>query len=256
MSKRIRTVSSLFIFGALFSWLPMTHAQDSEKVTNKDIKTNSLQVLELFTSQGCHSCPPADNLLGKLGQNPNHVTISCHVTYWDYLGWKDSFSQHFCDKRQSQYNTYLKNSSNYTPQMVVNGQLQGVGSRQYRVENMLFRAKKRNALVDIDLSRNSRSLLINLENLFKAFPKKRETELSILGIGKTQAVTIPRGENGGKELTYHNPLLHGYTKELENLESARLIENLKEHADIEKWVVLAHDIRTGAIIGAGQLDPS
>lgn len=243
---------SIPVLTALFTATHITAAEKSSSF-NPALIPQTPTVLELFTSQGCHSCPPADKLLGELSENSHYIAISCHVTYWDYLGWKDSFSQNFCDKRQRQYNAYLKTGSNYTPQLIINGRFQTVGSREYRVSNALFRAKKQPQLIPIDVSRNSKSLLINLDELIKNIPDKRAIELTILGVGETQDVVIPRGENSGKTLTYHQPLMHGYTKALENIDSTRLVEKLGEHAIHKHWVVLAHDINNGSIVAAGQV---
>lgn len=87
-------------------------------------------VLELFTSQGCSSCPPADALLKKMKQqsDPKVFTLSYHVDYWNYIGWKDPFSQHSFTEKQRSYNLKFGNTSIYTPQMVINGSGHFVGS--------------------------------------------------------------------------------------------------------------------------------
>src|SRR5512147_2003593 len=87
-------------------------------------------VVELFTSQGCNSCPPADALLGELARRPDVLALALHVTYWNDLGWRDGFSQDAFDARQRRYVQQLNLSSSYTPQMVVNGTRDVVGSQR------------------------------------------------------------------------------------------------------------------------------
>src|SRR5690348_4653604 len=85
-------------------------------------------VVELFTSQGCSSCPPADALLNELAQRPDVVALGFHVDYWDYLGWKDPLSAPGSTQRQRDYARLLNQPTIYTPEMVIDGHLQLVGS--------------------------------------------------------------------------------------------------------------------------------
>src|SRR5277367_5521376 len=94
-------------------------------------------VVELFTSQGCNSCPPADAYLGELAKRPDVLALSLHVDYWDYIGWRDPFAQHAFTLRQRDYSHALSERYVYTPQMVINGQLQGVGSQRGDIERLI-----------------------------------------------------------------------------------------------------------------------
>ena len=85
-------------------------------------------VLELFTSEGCSSCPPADDVLRDLAKDSNVIALSFHVTYWNRLGWKDSFSQKIFDERQYAYGEKFQANGVYTPQAVINGTTEMVGS--------------------------------------------------------------------------------------------------------------------------------
>ena len=90
-------------------------------------------VVELYTSQGCSSCPPADALLGELSQMPNVLALAFHVDYWDSIGWRDHFALPTAVRRQQQYVETLGLSSAFTPQVVVDGRSSFVGSDKRRI---------------------------------------------------------------------------------------------------------------------------
>ena len=94
-------------------------------------------VIELFTSQGCSSCPPADKLLGELAQDPSLLTMSLAVDYWDYLGWKDTLALHGHSNRQRAYADARGDREVYTPQVVVNGVVHVLGSDKAAIENAI-----------------------------------------------------------------------------------------------------------------------
>ena len=91
-------------------------------------------VVELFTSQGCSSCPPADAYLGELAQRDDVLALSFHVDYWNYIGWRDPFSKRQWSARQRAYGDTLKRRYVYTPQIVVDGAAEAVGSKRSQVE--------------------------------------------------------------------------------------------------------------------------
>src|SRR5215510_9766639 len=94
-------------------------------------------LVELFTSQGCSSCPPADKLLGELSQRSGVVALAFHVDYWDYIGWKDKFAKPEYTDRQKGYRDALNLRTLYTPQMVIDGRLDVVGSERSEVESFI-----------------------------------------------------------------------------------------------------------------------
>ena len=98
--------------------------------------------IELFTSQGCSSCPPADRQLGKLARRPDIVALSFHVDYWDYIGWKDRFASKATTERQRAYARTLRQKYVYTPEMVVDGRVHQPGIQDSQVESMLADARR------------------------------------------------------------------------------------------------------------------
>jgi hypothetical protein len=109
-------------------------------------------LLELFTSQGCSSCPPADRLLVDLAQEEGVAALSFHVDYWNYIGWTDPFSAEAWTRRQHAYARVLRSDSVYTPQLVIDGRAHVVGSRPRDVEGALKAARQRPAAAHLALS--------------------------------------------------------------------------------------------------------
>src|SRR5687768_4382247 len=135
----LSVISGLLLLAACSSQNKQVEAQSKEKInSNEGQKMNSANktpvLVELFTSEGCSSCPPADAVLARLeneqpDKNAEIIALAFHVDYWNYLGWKDEFSSAVYSERQSGYAAAFKQNSNYTPQMVVDGETEFVGSR-------------------------------------------------------------------------------------------------------------------------------
>ena len=98
-------------------------------------------VVELFTSQGCSSCPPADKIIGELAKDPNVIALSMPIDYWDYLGWKDTLADSRFTARQKSYSHMRGDRDVYTPQVVVNGALHVIGSDRGKIENAIATTK-------------------------------------------------------------------------------------------------------------------
>lgn len=173
-------------------------------------KGNSVVLVELFTSQGCSSCPPADELLENLikenSDNQQVIAISFHVDYWDRLGWKDPFSQRLFTQRQRNYVDKLDLRSAYTPQMVVNGKYEFVGSDKSALQSALKKAKE-------DFSKVSVKNLMVKESIdaiivsYEIDGKTDEDQVFLCLISPKEVTSIKRGENGGRTLTNTNVVL-------------------------------------------------
>src|SRR5262245_5719444 len=110
--------------------------------TTAALATEPRAVIELFTSQGCSSCPAADKLLGELSRDPSLVTMSLAVDYWDYLGWKDTLALHGHSDRQRAYGEARGDREVYTPQVVVNGAVHVLGSDKAAIEKAIAQSRR------------------------------------------------------------------------------------------------------------------
>ncbi|MEM6946343.1 MAG: DUF1223 domain-containing protein [Pseudomonadota bacterium] len=155
-------------------------------------------LVELFTSQGCSSCPPADRLLGELTERDGVLALSFHVDYWDYLGWRDTFADSRYTKRQIDYRDAWGARVVYTPQMVVGGQEGVVGSRSGEVKNAVEKMAAAAKPGRIEIQRKDGGLIAKLADL------EPSSEVHIAVFDREAAVAIARGENAGREITYHN----------------------------------------------------
>jgi hypothetical protein len=155
-------------------------------------------VVELFTSQGCSSCPPADAYLGELAQRPDVLALALHVDYWDYIGWSDPFAEKFATKRQRAYASRLNLRYVYTPQMVVNGTTEGVGSERDTIAALIRAAEQQKApRPHIALARTADGkIAIHIDGGATAAPATVE----IVGFDREDTTPVLRGENEGRTL--------------------------------------------------------
>lgn len=161
-------------------------------------------VVELFTSEGCSSCPPADELLAKVQKEtagkPVYI-LAYHVDYWNRLGWKDIFSKAEFSQRQSTYSKWLKLSGVYTPQAVVNGQTEFVGSAQGALHNAINTGLKKEAKAQIAIS-NVAVSGHNATLKFNAAGNTDNTTLQLALVQKNAVSHVKSGENGGHTLLH------------------------------------------------------
>jgi hypothetical protein len=154
-------------------------------------------VVELFTSEGCSSCPPAEAFLGELAERRDVLALAFHVDYWDDLGWRDRFGLSESVQRQRTYVKTLGRSSAYTPQIVVDGQADYVGSDRAAIGKSL--AANRDG-VAIALSVRDGEVLIDLA----AQAKVALSDIVLVGYQRQAVSAIGRGENAGRTLTEYN----------------------------------------------------
>lgn len=157
-------------------------------------------VVELFTSQGCSSCPPADALLTELAGRDDLVALTFPVDYWDYLGWRDTLASAQNSQRQRDYAEARGDRAVYTPQIVVNGSVHVVGSDPAAVESALGSAPAFPARVS--LSRVGDVIEIAVDGILPAGVRMASVSLAVLA--EPVEVEIGRGENRGRKITYTN----------------------------------------------------
>ena len=159
-------------------------------------------LLELFTSQGCSSCPAADKLLGELTVDPSLVALSVPIDYWDYLGWKDTLASAGHSARQRAYAKVRGDREVYTPQIVVNGATHVLGSDPGAVERAITVTARNTAVMSVPvvLSLSGTALNVNIS----ALKDHGGGEVWLCPLARAVPVEIGRGENHGRTVTYHN----------------------------------------------------
>jgi hypothetical protein len=173
-------------------------------LTNKNDTGKGFAVVELFTSEGCSSCPPADIVAAKLSQEykDNVYILGFHVDYWDRLGWKDAFSNADYSKRQYHYGQIFHLNSVYTPQVIINGKEEFVGSNENRLRTAITQEMKNSHAKNIELTakdNNNKSLTISY--------KVDTISNAVLNIALIQLhaqSNVKRGENEGRTLHHVN----------------------------------------------------
>ncbi|MEM6386820.1 MAG: DUF1223 domain-containing protein [Pseudomonadota bacterium] len=163
-------------------------------------QADEVVVVELFTSQGCSSCPPADRILGELAEDENVIALALHVDYWDYLGWKDEFASAAHTKRQRSYAQAKGKRTIYTPQIVVGGVDHVVGSRGMQVAKAVQKHAQQKLPVTVQLQRNGGTVSVRAT----AKGQVPNMVVQLATFSPKEVVDVRRGENAGRKLTYHN----------------------------------------------------
>jgi hypothetical protein len=160
-------------------------------------------VIELFTSQGCSSCPAADRLAGELAHDPTLLVMSLPIDYWDYLGWKDTLALHGNTKRQRSYAEARGDREVYTPQVVINGVAHALGSDKTAINNAINQTRQRVKPLTVPITLNVADGKVTV-TLPTDADGQRSGEVWLCPISGKVPVTIERGENRGRIVTYYN----------------------------------------------------
>jgi len=160
-------------------------------------------VVELFTSQGCSSCPPADEILHGLAERDDVIPLALHVDYWDYIGWVDEFADPEHTVRQQNYVRVAGGNSIYTPQMIIGGQDHLIGARAMaeEISATVSDHRARPTGVQVSLERNGDQLAISGTT---EQPIANNASVQVVRFSPLKTVDIRRGENAGRELSYAN----------------------------------------------------
>jgi hypothetical protein len=157
---------------------------------------SGLAVVELFTSQGCSSCPPADALLVELTRRPNVLPLGFHVDYWDRLGWRDPFSSHAATARQESYARILGLSAVYTPQVVINGRREAVGSDSRTINSVVANSARMPVQVTLAVENGTLSVTVGAG--------RGEGRLWLVTFDRQHETSVKRGENAGRTIVNVN----------------------------------------------------
>ena len=158
-------------------------------------------IVELFTSQGCSSCPAADKLLGELAKDSSVVALSLPVDYWDYLGWKDTLASPLHTAKQRAYSRARGDREIYTPQAVVNGAIPVIGSDKSDIDDAISQTRGKAMTLPVQLVTTGDKLTVSVP---EAKDGAAKGEVWIYGVKSTAPVAIGRGENAGRSITYYN----------------------------------------------------
>lgn len=169
-------------------------AQDAER----------LDVIELFTSQACSACPPADELLGKLAQQEGVLALSYSVDYWNYLEWEDTLSEPDFSARQRGYAKGRGDRKVYTPQAVINGAVHAVGSDQEALAEALIQTGQSGDPVPLSVTRDNASSIVVSVGPAPDTMGPIEATIWLVVYADRRTVQVQGGENKGRMLTYHN----------------------------------------------------
>ncbi len=190
------------------------------------INTSNTVLLELYTSQGCSSCPPADEILNEV-KGEQIIALSYHVDYWNYIGWKDPFSKKTYSNKQQQYASKFNSSSVYTPQLVINGKEHIVGSKEKLVNQKIseyskIKSTERIAINNVVKSNNT----VNFNYVFNSSISGKV--LRVVLVINERKTSVKRGENRNRELVNSNIVVNEYQLQLErkNGKSSILIPEL------------------------------
>lgn len=253
----------LFLICLLFASCSMQKVESqklSEIPKSENQNQKSFVLVELFTSEGCSSCPPADKNLAFIEQEQPYmqaevVTLAFHVDYWDYIGWKDEFASPLFTKRQEIYSQKLKLDSTYTPQMIVDGKTQFVGSDAGKAANaIVLAAKEQKAKVEIFPGKDK--LKINISDV-----PKHENATVYLAISENNlASNVKRGENSGRKLEHSSVVrelkaLGSISAEQNSFENESVIQLNKEwKKENVKFVVFVQENESRKIIGVSRIN--
>ncbi|KUJ53394.1 DUF1223 domain-containing protein [Chryseobacterium sp. JAH] len=228
------------------------NSKNEETHKNLPSENKGFAVLELFTSEGCSSCPPADQLLGEIEKqykNQHLYILSYHVDYWNNLGWKDKFSSAENSKRQLHYSQTLQTQI-YTPQLVINGKKEFVGSDRYAVEKAIQKALLTSSNSKIDLSANISQKNITVK--YKTAQNTSQYKILITLIKKKASNAIQRGENEGRHLV-HWQIVHQQNQiSLEKTSEGTTDFKLPENFDATNWEIIGmiQNVKSGEILGS------
>jgi hypothetical protein len=239
------------------------HGAEDKKIQPKNggEPATSFVVVELFTSEGCSSCPPADDLLAEIVKDAEKrqqpiFCLSFHVDYWNSLGWRDPYSVAAFTRRQRDYARALKSDQVYTPQMIVNGSTELVGSDRTRARKHIDGALKQPVRATVKLSQEQKRDRSAVLFAYEVGRAPRGGVLNVAVVERGLVSMVKRGENGGRTLRHENVVRAFQTTRLG--EGAKGTVELKLPADLVRKnasaIAYVQDADTWAVLGANRFE--
>ncbi len=203
-------------------------------------------VVELFTSQGCSSCPPADAYLHELAKRDDVIALALHVDYWDYIGWKDVFASPQFTARQHAYATASAATMVYTPQMIINGQEQVIGSRPIQVMAAIEAQRAKSTPIDLSVTRDGGHVEINANANGGG-----DYVVQLVRYTPEQTVDVRRGENAGHQFSYAH-IVNSWDV-IGRWDGIAALNIRATAAGDDPVVVIVQQASNGPIVGAAEL---
>jgi hypothetical protein len=210
-------------------------------------------VIELFTSQSCSSCPPAERLLVELADDPSMVALSWHIDYWDNLGWKDTFAQPAFTARQRAYSAARGDREIYTPQIVVNGASQVVGSNRSQIDAAI--SNRRGSELTVPLTLDARGSSVRISIGAASASGLRAGTVYLLPVFRSREVVISSGENASHTVIDTNVVRAIATVTTWTGEAKSVDFPLDKMGDADGYVVLLQsgsEAHPGIVLGAAK----
>jgi len=223
-----------------FTVVALALASASTLAMAADSVDKPTHVVELFTSQGCSSCPPANRFVTKLSENTDTLVLSYGVTYWDYLGWTDTFGDPEFTKRQRDYRDAFGAANIYTPQIVLGG---SAHSPKYSKRDVADMSLPKND-IDLSLTRSGDTLTVRANT-----SKSINVDVVSFTPGE-QSVDVKRGENGGRTLKLTNVVTGVQSLDWDGQTATAILPKLDE----THYAVLIHDQTTAKILDAAVIE--
>jgi len=238
-----------------FTWHSRSISANKPLVENKNNTATGFALVELFTSEGCYSCPPADKLLSEITNEAQKsgqpvYTLSFHVDYWNYIGWTDPYSRAEFSQRQRRYSQVFGSDRIYTPQMVVNGEAEFVGSIARKAKSAIASALKKPTQIMVNISEIQTSAgILNITYSVESLPKNAVINVALVERDLHQ--NVKRGENSGKKLKHDN-VVRAFEVFASREASVQL--GLEDEIDLAKSSVIVYmqDSETMSVLGATQ----
>ena len=204
-------------------------------------------VVELFTSQGCSSCPPADANLRDLSERPDIVALSLHVNYWDYIGWKDPFASDKTTERQHLYASSLKQKFVYTPEMVIDGYTDINGINGSELKNTIDKAKSRDRLrLPVTASVDGGEVKVSVPSADGG----KKSSIWMFEIDSEHTTPVGRGENSGRTLTNTNVVRSMQKIGEWDGEAVDITTQLASGSERDGVAIIVQEGNTGPVLGA------